>query len=201
MASVLPHFAEKNASYVSELTSVLNGGDLPELAAATARIHRAYETGQKVFIAGNGGSAATASHMACDFQKTTLGKSHDHLPKRIRAIALSDNAPLISAWGNDVSYDLIFSQQLRNLADPGDVLLVITASGNSPNILAALETAKEIGLDTIGFLGFQGGKSKALCDIAVIADSSNYGVIEDAHSIFMHLATAELREIVHAQKK
>lgn len=199
MASVLPHFAEKNASYVAELMQVLNEGNLPDLTAATARIHKAFESGQKVFIAGNGGSAATASHMACDFQKTTLGKSHDQLPKRIRAIALSDNAPLISAWGNDVSYDLIFAQQLRNLADAGDVLLVITASGNSPNIIAALEAAKEIGVDTIGFLGFQGGKAKALCDISVIAESSNYGVIEDAHSIFMHMATAELREIVQAQ--
>jgi D-sedoheptulose 7-phosphate isomerase len=199
MSSVLSQFSEKNASYVSELASVLNGGDLPDLTAATARLHEAFQAGQKVFIAGNGGSSATASHMACDFQKTTLGKSHDQLSNRIRAIALSDNGPLISAWGNDVGYDLIFAQQLRNLGDPGDVLLVITASGNSPNILAALEAAKEIGITTIGFLGFQGGKAKALCDIAVIAPSSNYGVIEDAHSIFMHLATAELREIVHGQ--
>lgn len=199
MASVLPHFAEKNASYVAELMQVLNEGNLPDLTAATARIHKAFESGQKVFIAGNGGSAATASHMACDFQKTTLGKSHDQLPKRIRAIALSDNAPLISAWGNDVSYDLIFAQQLRNLADAGDVLLVITASGNSPNIIEALRSARELGVATIGFLGFRGGKAKPLCDVAVIAESEDFGVIEDAHSVFMHLLTAQLRQVVHGQ--
>jgi D-sedoheptulose 7-phosphate isomerase len=195
----LSQFAENNASYVAELAGVLNGGDLPELAAATARICVAFESGRRIFLAGNGGSAATASHMACDFQKTTLGLSHDRLQKRIRAISLCDNAPLMSAWGNDSGYDLVFAQQLRTLGEPHDVLLVISASGNSPNILAALEAARELEIETIGFLGFEGGKAKPLCDIAVIAKSSNFGVIEDAHSIFMHMATAELREFVHAQ--
>jgi len=146
-------------------------------------------------VVGNGGSAATASHMTADFQKTVLGKEIG-ISRRIKAIALSDNVPVITAWGNDFGYDLIFSEQLRTLAEPGDLLIVITASGNSPNIVAALEAAKQLGVATIGLLGFQGGKSKALCDAPIVVESTNYGIIEDAHSIFMHMMTAAMRDTV-----
>lgn len=195
----ITHRPQLFSEYVTELATVLNGGNLPEVEEATRAIEAAFQGGHRVFIAGNGGSAATASHMMADFQKTTLAKNHGTLPKRIRAIALSDNIPLITAWGNDVSYDLVFAEQLRSLADAGDLLLVISASGNSPNIVAALEVARECKVKTIGFLGFQGGKSLALCDIAAVVRSENYGVIEDAHSIFMHMVTAAVRETVHAQ--
>jgi len=189
--------SQEYMAYAEELSSALNAGLLNQLAKATELIEAAYHEGRTVFIAGNGGSAATASHMMADFQKTTLGKEIG-ITKRIRAIALTDNVPLITAWGNDFGYELIFAEQLRTLAKAGDLLIVITASGNSPNILAALEVAKQIDVTSIGLLGFQGGKSKDLCEVAVIVESTNYGIIEDAHSVFMHMMTAALRTTVQA---
>jgi D-sedoheptulose 7-phosphate isomerase len=180
-------------AYSKALCAAIDAVPDEAFVAVTECLEKAFLDGRKVFVAGNGGSAATASHMACDFAKTTLGKAHETTKKRIRAIALSDNMPLITAWGNDVSYDEVFAQQLRNLADPGDVLVVITASGNSPNIVKALEAAKELGVETVGLLGFQGGKSKALVDHALVVESTDYGVIEDGHSVVMHMVTAHLR--------
>jgi len=191
--------SQQYLAYAKELASALDEGVLSQLVEATALLEDALHAHKRVFIAGNGGSAATASHMMADLQKTTLGKEIS-ISKRIKAIALSDNIPLITAWGNDFGYDLIFAEQLRTLADAGDLLLVITASGNSPNIVAALEVARTMGVKTIGLLGFQGGKSKALCDASVIVDSTNYGIIEDAHSVFMHMMTAALRETIQSNK-
>jgi len=198
MANTIPDIRQSFEGYFTELKDALHGGLLPDLEAATKVIEEAFQAGKKVFIAGNGGSAATASHMACDFQKTTLAYNHQNLPIRIKAIALSDNAALMTAWGNDVSYDVVFSEQLRNLADPGDAVIVISASGNSPNVLETLKAAKEMGLTSVALLGFEGGKAKDLCDNCVIVNSKNYGVIEDAHSIFMHMITAHLKSVVHA---
>lgn len=197
MESSVDKRSQEYMAYAEELSSALNAGLLNQLAKATELIEAAYHEGRTVFIAGNGGSAATASHMMADFQKTTLGKEIG-ITKRIRAIALTDNVPLITAWGNDFGYELIFAEQLRTLAKAGDLLIVITASGNSPNILAALEVAKQIDVTSIGLLGFQGGKSKDLCEVAVIVESTNYGIIEDAHSVFMHMMTAALRTTVQA---
>lgn len=187
---------EMNQQYLSDLTSALSAMPMGEIEAIGQAIESAYHEGRKIFIVGNGGSAATASHMACDFAKTTLGKSHERITKRFKAIALSDNVPLITAWGNDVSYDRIFGEQMRNLADKGDLLIVITASGNSPNILHCLEVAKELGMLTVGLLGFEGGKAFAMCDDAIVIRSNNYGIIEDAHSILNHMLTAYLKHVV-----
>lgn len=184
------------SAYIDSLAAALHAIPPNLIEDARTRLEKAFEEGRTIFVAGNGGSAATASHMACDFQKTTLAKEHGRISKRMRCIALSDNVPLITAWGNDVSYDEIFGQQLRNLANPGDLLLVITASGNSPNILNALGAAKELGVSSIGFLGFEGGKALPMCDCSVVVKSSDYGVIEDAHSVLMHMITAALRESV-----
>jgi D-sedoheptulose 7-phosphate isomerase len=187
--------SRKYSDYAKELAGVLNDTILEQLAEVTARIEKAYHSGNMVFVAGNGGSAATASHMMADLQKTTVGKMVD-LPKRIRAMSLTDNVALLTAWSNDYGFDHVFAGQLRALARPGDVLLAISASGNSPNIVAAIETAIEMGVDTIGLLGFTGGKSKSLCQTAIVVESMDYGIVEDAHSIFMHMMTADLREIV-----
>lgn len=186
------------AKYIDDLSNAMHGIPAEQIEAVRATLEDAFEHGRTVFIAGNGGSAATASHMACDFQKTTLAKEHARVSKRIRCIALSDNMPLITAWGNDVHYDEVFGQQLRNLANSGDVLLVITASGNSPNIINALQAASELGVKSIGFLGFEGGKALAMCDQAVVVRSGDYGVIEDGHSVLMHMVTAALRSTVLA---
>ena len=157
-----------------------------------------FRTGRRILIAGNGGSAATASHMMCDLAKTTLGKGKSLSTKRLKAIALTDNVPAITAWGNDVSYDVIFAEQLRNLAEPGDLLIVISASGNSPNILAALEAARDLGVNTLGLLGFDGGRAKEMCDWSVVVPSPthNYGIVEDAHCTVMHWLTEQLKQIV-----
>lgn len=184
--------------YIENLSTALHAVPTGEIEAVQKVLEQAFREGRQIFIAGNGGSAATASHMACDFQKTTLAKEHDRIAKRVRCVALSDNVPLITAWGNDVSYEEIFGQQLRAIADKGDLLLVITASGNSPNILKALSAASELGVATIGFLGFEGGKAQAMCDHSIVIRSSDYGVIEDAHSVLMHMLTAALRESVLA---
>lgn len=189
--------SELFAAYTAELNTVLNRGDLPELSNIVEVLSKAFFRRNTVFVAGNGGSAATASHMMADLQKTTLGKEH-HLPHRLKTIALTDNVPLMTAWGNDAHYNTIFAEQLRSLGDPGDILLVITGSGNSPNILAALNAARSMGVTTVGFLGFDGGQARALCDHAIVVPSTNYGIVEDAHSIFMHMITAALKETVQA---
>ncbi len=182
--------------YIDQLGTALRAIPTDEIDGARQAIERAFTDGRTVFVAGNGGSAATASHMVCDFQKTTLGKKHEGIAKRIRCIGLTDNTPLITAWGNDVSYDDVFAQQLRNLANPHDVLLVITASGNSPNIVNALQAATELDVFKVGFLGFGGGKALALCDHSVLVPSTDYGIVEDAHSVLMHMLTAALRETI-----
>jgi D-sedoheptulose 7-phosphate isomerase len=183
-------------NYLSDLKSVLDSLDMNELDAATHVLAKAYEEGRTVYVAGNGGSASTASHLACDFSKTTQNRSHESGRKRLRGIALSDNVPLITAYGNDISYDHVFSEQLRTLASPGDVLIVITASGNSPSVVKALEVAKEMELTSIAFLGFKGGKCRGLSDHSILAESQSYGIIEDAHSVLMHMLTEHLKELV-----
>lgn len=151
------------------------------------------EKSKTLFIAGNGGSAATASHMACDLGKTILGKKPRENNRRLRVICLNDNIPLMTAWGNDEGYEYIFSEQLRNLGTSQDALVIITGSGNSPNILQAIEAAKEIGMETFGILGFDGGKAKKILNDCLIVDSFDYGVVEDIHMITVHLITDWLK--------
>jgi D-sedoheptulose 7-phosphate isomerase len=182
--------------YKAGFAAVIAAIDTAQVAQAAEAIRLAFEGGRQIFIAGNGGSAATASHMACDLAKTTLGKSKVLPTKRMRAIALTDNMPLVTAWGNDVSYDCIFAEQLRNLANPGDLLVVISASGNSPNILEAVKAAKDIGLNTVALAGFEGGAVAALADCAVVVRNTHYGYIEDAHSVISHLITDVLKQSV-----
>ena len=180
--------------YLTGLQALVAALPRGDVQAAITCIEHAYEGGQQVFIAGNGGSAATASHMACDLAKTTLGHSPAPGTRRFRAIALTDNVPLITAWGNDVSYDCVFAEQLRNLANPKDLLIVITASGNSPNILEVVKAARELGVVSLGLLGFDGGTVRGLLDHSVVASSDNYGHIEDAHTVLNHLITAFFKE-------
>jgi D-sedoheptulose 7-phosphate isomerase len=142
-----------------------------------------YENGGTIFVFGNGGSAALASHMVCDLGK---GTSSPERSKRLRAIALTDNVPTITAWANDSSYDDIFAEQLKNLAHAGDIALSISASGNSPNVLKALQVAHQLRMTTIGIGGFDGGKMKGLCDLSVIVPSDNMQFVEDIHLCMAH---------------
>ena len=123
---------------------------------------KAYESGRTVYLFGNGGSASLASHFACDLGK---GTAYCNGGKRFRVLALTDNLPTLTAWANDSSYEDVFSEQLRNFVQPGELALAISGSGNSKNVLNALRVAREAGATTVGISGFQGGEMKSLCDI------------------------------------
>jgi D-sedoheptulose 7-phosphate isomerase len=191
MANLSPtHLQAFVSEYVTGLKSVVDSLSPTDVHAIIASLSTAYEKGQRIFVVGNGGSAATASHLACDLSKTILGNKPQSTARRFAVIALTDNMPLVTAWANDASYDLVFSEPLRNLACPGDLLLVITGSGNSKNIIEVVKAARELGVSTIGLLGFSGGAVKPLLDHTLVVASNNYGHIEDAHMILTHLITA-----------
>lgn len=145
-------------------------------------LFRAYQKQQTVFVFGNGGSAALASHLACDLGKGTVNCS----PKRFKVMALTDNVPLMTAWANDSHYENIFSEQLANFARPEDVAFAISASGNSANVLKALNAARQTGLVTTGLTGFHGGRMLALCDACVVVPCDNMQIIEDLHLSIAH---------------
>jgi len=180
--------------YIDTLGAVLRELPVEGLAETLRILERAHLDRRHVFIAGNGGSAATASHMANDLQ---WGLARLGTPG-LRAIALSDNVPLLTAIANDRSYEDVFSVQLESLADAGDVLIVISGSGNSPNVVRAAEVARRKGLVTVGFLGMAGGKLRSMVDVPVVVPSDDYGPIEDLHMMFDHLCTAYLRRWVEA---
>jgi D-sedoheptulose 7-phosphate isomerase len=151
-----------------------------EQIVATLKQARAKQ--QRIFIFGNGGSAANASHFVVDVIKSTVRPDQP----RYKIICLNDNMPTVTAYSNDVSYDVIFSEPLSALAEPGDVAIAISGSGNSPNILRAMDTAKDMHLTRIGLTGFAGGKLKDKCDVCVVVPSDSMQVIEDAHLVILH---------------
>ena len=142
-----------------------------------------------IYACGNGGSSAIASHLLCDFNKG-IRTDTDLLP---RVVALTDNVPMLTAIGNDIGYDEIFSFQLSGLGNSSDLLIAISSSGNSENIVRALSIAKDIGMSTIALTGFDGGRAKKIADVAVHVSSSNYGVVEDIHQSVMHVFAQYLR--------
>ncbi len=169
--------------YFESYYAVLDNLPYLDIEAIIERLLLAREDGGTVYLFGNGGSAALASHFACDLGKGTRSGGND---KAFRVISLCDNVPLLTAWANDHSYEGIFSEQFRGLIGPDDVAMAISGSGNSPNVLRALEFARESGASTIGLAGFQGGKMKRLCDYCAIVPSDNMQVIEDFHLSVCH---------------
>ena len=147
-----------------------------------AALEQARAEKRRIFIFGNGGSAANASHFVVDVIKSTVRPGQP----RIKILCLNDNMPTVTAYSNDVSYEVIFSEPLAALAEPGDVAIAISGSGNSPNVLRAMDTAKEMNLTRIGLTGFAGGKLKDKCDVCVIVPSDSMQVIEDAHLVILH---------------
>ncbi|HKV77307.1 MAG TPA: SIS domain-containing protein [Candidatus Sulfotelmatobacter sp.] len=162
-----------------------------DIDAAINEISSAHERGASIFTLGNGGSAALASHFACDLGKGTL--VHNKSKKRFRVISLTDNVPLITAWANDHGYEHVFAEQLENLIESGDVVFAISGSGNSPNVLRALEVAKRSCARTIGLTGFEGGSMKSLCDVCMILPSNDMQVIEDFHLSVTHAISSVIR--------
>lgn len=143
----------------------------------------AHADGRQVFLMGNGGSAATATHIAEDLQKGVKETSG----KRFKVLSLTDSAPLICAWANDSGYDCIFSEQIDSLLEPGDVVIGISGSGNSPNVIKAIERANEMGAITIGWSGFAGGKLAQVAQKSIVVASDNMQRIEDVHMVLGHL--------------
>lgn len=165
------------------------------VAEGLQTIEKAYREGRRLFLIGNGGSASTASHIACDLQKGILGYKGDHQRPRFKVFSLADNAAIMTAWANDVSYEVIFSEQLKTLAHEHDVLIAISASGNSPNIIRAVEVAKLKGMSVIGLSGFTGGKLRTMANVPIHVDAHDYGVVENVHLMFGHLATKYLIDL------
>ncbi len=180
MADTPKQFAE---SYITTNLRVLSGLDPSKIAEVIEAVRIAGETGKCVYAIGNGGSASTASHFVNDLGKgASLGRE-----KRFRVISLTDNVEWMTALSNDLSYEDVFVEQLRNFAEPGDVLIAISGSGNSENVLRAVRYANETGCRTIGFTGFDGGKLAGLVELSIVVDSDHMGRIEDMHMILQHM--------------
>jgi D-sedoheptulose 7-phosphate isomerase len=177
--------------YLDRVRGLLD--ELPEQADRFVdSLFRAFEDGSTIFLAGNGGSAANASHFAQDLAKGTLPSME--AAKRFRVVSLTDNIGFITALANDEGYDSVFEQQLRNLGRAGDVLVVISGSGNSPNVLRAVEYARQIGMRSIGVTGFDGGKLRAMADESVHVPVDDMGMAEALHGVVFHLAMSRLRD-------
>jgi len=184
------------SSYLTYLQSILNEIDTKEIARFIETLMNARKRKATIFFIGNGGSAATASHFANDISIGT-----NDYDKPFKAISLTDNVPILTALGNDFGFDEIFVRQLRVLGQPGDVVVGISASGNSANLLKAFEYAKKINIKTVAITGFDGGKLKTMADegIHVPTGTKEYGPAEDVHMILDHLVGSYLTRIVHGK--
>lgn len=169
--------------YIEEIKTLCDGLDTNKINEVHELMLRTYKSGKKIFVAGNGGSAGTANHFCCDFGKNAV-KGDKNRPK---IISLSANIEVLSALGNDFSYADVFSEQLKNLMEKGDLLILISASGNSPNIIRAAEYAKSNGAEVVGLTGFSGGRLKGLSDININIASNSYEQIEDLHMMLTHI--------------
>jgi D-sedoheptulose 7-phosphate isomerase len=182
--------------YLDGLLETIRQFSCQQIWAVVDVLMDAWRKGRMVFVLGNGGSAATASHMANDLNKLTIvpGKP------RFKALALTDNVPLMTAWGNDSAYEDIFVEQLLNFVQAGDVVIAISASGNSPNVLKALAAARQCGAVTVGFSGRDGGRLKILVDYCILVPSDYIGQQEDGHMILDHIIASTLRKMIEKEK-
>ncbi len=176
---------------------------IAEARRAAEILFGAYQAGRTVFLFGNGGSAALASHMAADLGKAT------HFPgpawlgpvKRLKALSVADNIPMMTAWANDTDYEQVFAGQIENFIQADDVAFGISGSGNSPNVLRALELARRKGATTLGLVGSGGGKMKALLDCALVVPSENMQKIEDVHLILAHMIVLDLKQRIESHAR
>ncbi len=177
----MDHFS----GYLEDLNRALAGLSLQAVEEARDLVGRARDGGQQLFLCGNGGSAATASHMANDLGKgASYGRPAE---RRFRALALTDNIPWLTALANDVNYESIFSEQLENHGQQGDLLIAISGSGNSGNVLNAVDVARAKRMTTIGLSGFDGGELAKKVDLPIVVDSHHMGRVEDVHTVILHM--------------
>jgi D-sedoheptulose 7-phosphate isomerase len=170
-------------TYLTELTRLIEGLRDEEIEDLIEALDDAYRNDRQVLIFGNGGSAATASHLACDLQKGIGGEA----PKRFKAMAVTDSVSIMTAWANDTEYSRVFSEQIATWVNPGDLVIAISASGNSPNVIRAVELANEKGALTYGLAGFKGGRLAQVARKSIVVPSDNMQQIEDLHVVLAHL--------------
>lgn len=191
------HFID---SYFQEVIKCIVLIEKDKIEKMIELILNAYRDDKKIYILGNGGAASTASHLACDLGKGTLARVYDHSEKRLHVISLTDNVALISAYANDVSYDDIFLQQLRNLVEKDDIVIAISGSGNTKNVLKAAYYSKKVGAKIIGLTGFNhGGKLARIVDLPIIIKTNHYGPLEDVHMMVGHLVSAAIATAKHVE--
>jgi D-sedoheptulose 7-phosphate isomerase len=182
--------AEMADLYLKQVTKAIKQLPAKELMLIISLLEQARLNHNTVYICGNGGSAATASHFAADLCKSTLRADKPGL----KAFCLSDNGPLITAWANDNAYEEIFARQITAMARPGDVLVAISCSGLSLNVLKAVKAAKQVGTTTIGLTGSHGGLLKDLVDICFSANCERIDQMEDVHLVLCHILTESLKQ-------
>jgi D-sedoheptulose 7-phosphate isomerase len=182
-------FLERAAKELSRI-------DPGEVKALADVIYECYENSRFVFIIGNGGSGSNASHFCEDMGKCTLRREDfdNDKKKRLRILSLTDNTPYILAWGNDEGFDRVFVEQLKNLASPGDLLIAISGSGNSPNIIKAVEWANRNGLKTFGCTGYNGGKLRTLAHHGLHVPLDDMGIVESIHLTAFHWVVGNLHK-------
>lgn len=169
--------------YKQDLYKALDSINSDQVQEIIGLFKETRDAGKQIFVCGNGGSASSASHFTCDMVK---GASFNR-PSRFRIMALTDSMPTITAYSNDVAYDAIFVEQLKNFANPGDLVMGISGSGNSPNVLRALEYAGSIGCKTVALTGRDGGKLGPLAQVHLNIPVAHMGRIEDAHMMICHM--------------
>jgi len=183
----------KSQPYFKELCATASKLCCADVDRVVETLLQSFERGRCVYVFGNGGSAALASHVACDLGKGTVNGSE----KRFRILSLTDNVALMTAWANDRCYEDVFAEQLKNFVRPRDVAFAISGSGNSRNVIQALKVARGAGAITVGLTGFRGGEMKALCDLCVVVPSENMQIIEDLHVSTTHALFTCVRQRLH----
>ena len=177
-------------AYFEHYAAAAASVDRTQLAAAIAILEKTYETGGTLYVCGNGGSASISNHLACDHGKL-LSTDTDLLP---HVQSLAANVEVITAIANDISYDEVFAHQLKLVAGPGDVVMTVSSSGNSENVVRAATWAREQGLEVISMTGFDGGRTAGIASVNLHVTGDNYGVIEDVHQSLMHLMGQFMRQ-------
>jgi D-sedoheptulose 7-phosphate isomerase len=184
-------------NYITQLQHTLDCLPVDRINEVATVLHQARLDRQTIFIMGNGGSASTASHFVADLAKNTRKKGWPDF----RVIGLADNMSILSAYANDEGYENVFAMQLASLVAPQDVVIAISASGNSPNVLRAVGLANQVGAHTIGFTGFTGGKLGGLVDLHVHIPSDVIEQVEDIHLVLEHMMIQSLRDLANEQSE
>jgi D-sedoheptulose 7-phosphate isomerase len=177
-------------AHVEAVRAALSRISLADVARVVDALRTAHAQGRHIYILGNGGSASTATHFAADLSKATVVRGRS----RMRVTSLTDNVALLTAVANDMAYEDIFAEPVRSLVNPGDLVIAISASGNSPNVIKGIRAAREQGAMTVGLVGCTGGKLIQLADISVHVKHHDYGVVEDCHLVVEHAIIASVRE-------